>query len=105
MEGRERIQVAEQVNSLKRKHPEYWGPRLEALFLNGLSALMEGRRRDANLAGLLRILSDRDYRREVLENVENKGVINFWTHDFRAMPPEVCVLAVDKLREATRERS
>ncbi len=57
-----------------------WGTRMEHIFRNVLYALLEYQ--NADLADVLRMLSEKEFRAEVLRKVTNRQVIYFWQHEF-----------------------
>lgn len=57
-----------------------WGNRMEHIFRNVLYALLEYR--EASLPDVLRMLSEKDFRSEVLGKVTNPQVRYFWEHEF-----------------------
>jgi energy-coupling factor transporter ATP-binding protein EcfA2 len=57
-----------------------WGNRMEHIFRNVLYALLEYQ--NADLSGILRMLSEKDFRAEVLLSVTNTQVIYFWQVEF-----------------------
>ena len=57
-----------------------WGNRMEHIFRNVLYALLEYR--DASLPDVLRMLSEKDFRSDVLGKVTNPQVRYFWEHEF-----------------------
>lgn len=65
--------------------PNFWGPRMEHIFRNALWSLVhtEG----TTLADVPRILLDRSYRRDILKNVPEGPVRDFWTKEFERYNP------------------
>lgn len=57
-----------------------WGNRMEHIFRNVLYSLLEYQ--TANLADVLRMLSEKDFRAAVLQRVTNPQVIYFWQTEF-----------------------
>lgn len=57
-----------------------WGSRMEHIFRNVLYALLEYG--DASLPDILRVLSEKDFREEVLRSVTNPQVIYFFKQEF-----------------------
>lgn len=57
-----------------------WGPRMEHIFRNVLYALLEYQ--EASLPDVLRMLSEKEFRAQVLTRVSNPQVIYFWQHEF-----------------------
>jgi hypothetical protein len=60
--------------------PDAWGVRMEHILRNALFALFE--QREATLADILRLLSDKDYRKSVARALENEHVRSFWLNEY-----------------------
>ena len=63
---------------------EFWGPRLEHILRNSLLALLE--RPDSSLSDVLRMLTDREFRREVTLYLPNRTVREFWLREYEEYP-------------------
>jgi Helicase HerA, central domain len=57
-----------------------WGSRMEHIFRNVLYALLEYQ--DADLSDILRMLSEKEFRAQVLTKVHNPQVLYFWQVEF-----------------------
>lgn len=57
-----------------------WGQRLEYILRNAILAMLD--QPSADLTDLLRLLRDDDYRKEVVENIQNEPVKDFWVHEY-----------------------
>ena len=57
-----------------------WGPRLEYILYNAVSALLDCR--DETLLGVNRLLTDRDYRARVVEQIKDPFIKSFWVEEF-----------------------
>ena len=55
-----------------------WGPRLEHILRNALFALLD--QPEATLADVLRLLSDKTFRKAVAPKITNRQVYDFWVH-------------------------
>ena len=64
----------------KKMWPEAWGVRMEHILRNVLMALLE--QPSANLHDILRVLSDRKYRRSIAQSLRNETVKNFLLKEF-----------------------
>jgi hypothetical protein len=64
----------------KKMWPEAWGVRMEHILRNVLMALLE--RPDSTMTDVLRVLSDRAFRKEVVKTVKNKTVRTFFELEF-----------------------
>lgn len=71
--------VSELIGVLKRMF-ESWGPRLEYILRYALLALLDYP--NATMLDITRILTDKRFRNEVLQYVEDPVVRNFWTVEF-----------------------
>ena len=60
--------------------PELWSSRMEYILNNTILALLEYP--DATILGINRLLSDKDYRRKVVDNVKDPIVKSFWNNEF-----------------------
>jgi hypothetical protein len=61
-----------------------WGPRLEYILRNTLLAILEYP--NATLMHVLRMLTDDDFRKDVLEYVKDPLILNFWKDEFGSRP-------------------
>ena len=57
-----------------------WGQRLEYILRNALLAMLD--QPQANLTDLLRLLRDETYRKQVIQNIQNESVKDFWVHEY-----------------------
>lgn len=64
----------------KKLWADAWGVRMEHVLRQSLYALLEYG--EATLPDVLRMLTDKTFRREVLEHVKNEQVRTFWTEEF-----------------------
>lgn len=69
------------VEAMKKIWHDSWGPRLEHILRNALLALLE--QPGASLADVLRILTDKGYRKHVAGHCANAEVRAFWLKEFR----------------------
>lgn len=68
------------LDIFKKMWSEAWGVRMEHVLRNALFALLEYG--EATLADILRMISDRSFRRKVAEALTNKPVRTFWLDEF-----------------------
>ena len=68
------------MESFKKLWDEAWGVRMEHILRNAMFALLEYG--DATLPDLLRLLSDKSFRAQVITRVRNEQVRAFWTKEF-----------------------
>jgi hypothetical protein len=64
----------------KKMYSDSWGPRLEHILRNCLLSLVEYP--NTSMLGIMRILVDKEYRRKVVEKIENPMVKSFWVDEF-----------------------
>jgi CxxC-x17-CxxC domain-containing protein len=64
----------------KKIWPDVWSPRMEYILNNCILALLEYP--DSTLLGINRMLSDKDYRKEVVSKITDPVVRAFWTDEF-----------------------
>lgn len=64
----------------KKIWPDVWSPRMEYILNNCILALLEYP--DSTLLGINRMLSDKDYRKEVVSKIIDPVVKAFWTDEF-----------------------
>lgn len=57
-----------------------WGQRLEYILRNALLAMLD--QPSADLTDLLRLLRDDTYRKQVVANIQNEPVKDFWVHEY-----------------------
>src|SRR5262252_8644697 len=65
---------------LKKMWADSWGVRMEHILRNVLLALLE--QTDATLSDVLRLLSDRNYRKKISRSLKNRTVRNFLQNEF-----------------------
>lgn len=67
----------------KKMYSDSWGPRLEHILRNCLLALVEYP--NTSMLGIMRILVDDKYRRQVVAKISNPMVKSFWEDEFGKM--------------------
>ncbi|MBI5412330.1 type IV secretion system DNA-binding domain-containing protein [Candidatus Peregrinibacteria bacterium] len=80
----------------KKMYAESWGPRLEHILRNTILALTEFP--GASMLGIMRILVDDDYRRKVVNTIENPMVKSFWLDEFGKMEPKFRTEAISPIQ-------
>lgn len=83
--------ASELIGVLKRMF-ESWGPRLEYILRYSLLALLDYP--NATMLDITRILTDKKFRNEVLEYVQDPVVRNFWTVEFASWNDKFAAEAV-----------
>lgn len=68
------------VSSLKKIWADSWGPRLEYILRNTILALLDYP--SSTILGILRMLSDKNYRKKVVEKIADPVVKSFWINEF-----------------------
>lgn len=72
------------LETFRKQWPQAWGVRMEHVLRNALYALLE--RDDASLPDILRLFSDKKFRKAVARKIENAVVKEFWTAEFENYP-------------------
>jgi type IV secretory pathway TraG/TraD family ATPase VirD4 len=72
------------VEVFKKIWADSWGPRLEYILRNAFLALLDYE--EATLADVLRLLSDREFRKRVALNISQKQVYEFWMKEYEHYP-------------------
>lgn len=80
------------LETFRKQWPQAWGVRMEHVLRNALYALLE--RDDASLPDILRLFSDKKFRKTVARKVENPVVKEFWTTEFENYPARLRAEAV-----------
>lgn len=68
------------VSSLKKIWADSWGPRLEYILRNTILALLDYP--SSTMLGIMRMLSDKSYRKKVVDNISDPVVKSFWVNEF-----------------------
>jgi len=77
--------AAGMVEVFKKLWPDEWGPRLEHLLRNVVFVLLENP--GSTFGDIPRLLSDRDFRRQLVARVSNEMVRSFWEKEFAGYSP------------------
>jgi type IV secretory pathway TraG/TraD family ATPase VirD4 len=72
------------LETLRKLWPDAWGVRMEHVLRGSLYALLE--RDGSTLPDILRLYTDKAFRREVTTRVRNEVVRRFWTDEFENYP-------------------
>jgi energy-coupling factor transporter ATP-binding protein EcfA2 len=73
------------VAAFKSIWRDSWGPRLEYILYNAVSALLDCR--DATLLGVNRILTDEKYRNQVISQIVDPFIRSFWAEEYAGYDP------------------
>jgi type IV secretory pathway TraG/TraD family ATPase VirD4 len=79
-EDRIALAASGMLEVLKKMWPEAWGVRMEHILRNVLMALLE--RPDATLHDVLRVINDKDFRKEVTKSTRNETVRTFLEEEY-----------------------
>lgn len=74
------LAVSGLLEVFKKRWSDAWGVRMEHVLRNSLFALIE--KGDATLPDVLRLLTDKQYRREVVRGLTNEPVKQFWESEY-----------------------
>ncbi len=80
------------IETFKKLWPDAWGVRMEHVLRNSLYALLE--RDGSTLPDILRMYSDKAFRRGVMASVTNPVVRAFWKSEFANYPPRYAAEAL-----------
>ncbi|MFY0602716.1 MAG: type IV secretion system DNA-binding domain-containing protein [Flavobacteriaceae bacterium] len=64
-----------------------WGPKLSHILRNCLLALLD-QPQQMNFSDILKILREKEFRKECIKNIENKEVKTFFDHEFKQYNPK-----------------
>jgi len=74
------LAVSTVLSIFKKLYGHSWGPRLEYIFRNVLLALSDYE--DANFLDIMRMLTDKNFRKKVLLQVQDPIIKDFWEKEF-----------------------
>lgn len=80
------------IQVFKHLWRDSWGPRLEYILRNSLLSLLDYP--DSNLADILTILSDKEFRKKVMPHIENRQIKEFWVKEFDKYPERLRAEAI-----------
>jgi len=80
------------VGTFKKIWSQSWGPRLEHILRNCILTLMSYAQ--ASLLDIQPLLTDPNFRSDVLHTVKDNAVRNFWYKEFNLMPPNLRAEAI-----------
>ncbi|MDD4352225.1 MAG: type IV secretion system DNA-binding domain-containing protein [Candidatus Gracilibacteria bacterium] len=84
------------VSIFKRIYGESWGPRLEHVLRNTILALLEYP--NSSMLGIMRILTDADYREKVVASVTDPVVKSFWEDEFANFPARELPMVISPIQ-------
>lgn len=80
------------LETLRKLWPNAWGVRMEHVLRNSLYALLE--QEGSTLPDILRLYSDKAYRKSVARSIQNAVVKEFWTTEFENYPARLRAEAI-----------
>lgn len=88
--------VAGLMSTFKKIWQDAWSARMEYILTNTLLALLEYP--DATLLGVNRMLSDKDFRKKVVDNISDVSVKSFWVDEFAKYTERMAAEAVPAIQ-------
>jgi len=73
------------VSAFRSLWSESWGPRLEFILWNSVSALLHAQ--NASLLGINRLLTDDNYRRKIVSQIDDPFLRNYWEKEYESYDP------------------
>lgn len=80
------------LEAFKKIWSDSWGPRMEHILRNALLALLD--QPESAMTDVLRLLSDRDFRRSAMTRVANSQVREFWLREYESYPARFRIEAI-----------
>jgi hypothetical protein len=80
------------IGIFKKIWADSWGPRLEYVLRNAILALLDYE--GSTLLGITRLMVDKDYRKEVIEKIQDPVVKSFWVNEYSKYPDRFQVEAI-----------
>ena len=84
------------MSTFKKIWVDAWSARMEYILSNTLLALLEYP--DSTLLGVNRMLSDKDFRKKVVDNISDAAVKAFWTEEFAKYTERMAAEAVPAIQ-------
>ncbi|MGC9605496.1 MAG: type IV secretion system DNA-binding domain-containing protein [Minisyncoccia bacterium] len=84
------------MSTFKKIWEDAWSARMEYILTNTLLALLEAP--GSTLLGVNRMLSDKDYRREIVSHIKDPSVKAFWTKEFASYTERMAAEAVPAIQ-------
>ncbi|MFH0755484.1 MAG: type IV secretion system DNA-binding domain-containing protein [bacterium] len=88
--------VAGLMSTFKKIWVDAWSARMEYILTNALLALIEYP--DATLLGVNRMLSEKDYRKKIVDNVKDVSVKSFWLDEFAKYTEKMAAEAIPAIQ-------
>jgi DNA helicase HerA-like ATPase len=90
------VAVAGLLDVFRKIWPDDWGPRLEHLLRNVLFTLVE--RPGSTFADIPKLLADKNFRSDVISDLSNESVREFWVDEFARYSPGFRAVVVAPLQ-------
>ncbi|TSC57043.1 MAG: Uncharacterized protein G01um101418_75 [Parcubacteria group bacterium Gr01-1014_18] len=84
------------IGVFKKIWADSWGPRLEYLLRNAILALLDYP--ESTLLGVVRMLSDKEYRKKVVAKIQDPVVKAFWTDEFAKYTDKFATEAISPIQ-------
>jgi DNA helicase HerA-like ATPase len=84
------------IQVFKHLWSDSWGPRLEYILRNCLLSLLDYP--NATLSDILKLLSDKDFRKKVIPYIKAEQIKDFWTKEFDKYPERLRAEAVSPIQ-------
>ena len=84
------------IQVFKHLWSDSWGPRLEYILRNCLLSLLDYPNSD--LSDILRLLSDKDFRKKVIPFISNKQIKEFWIKEYDKYPERLRTEAISPIQ-------
>jgi CxxC-x17-CxxC domain-containing protein len=84
------------VGVFKKLWADSWGPRLEYILRNAVLAILDYP--GSTLLGVVRMLSDKKYRKSVVANIQDPVVKSFWQREFSSYADKFATEAVSPIQ-------
>jgi len=84
------------MSTFKKIWEDAWSARMEYILTNTLLALLEAK--DSTLLGVNRMLSDKEYRKSIVEQIKDPSVRSFWTKEFANYTERMAAEAVPAIQ-------
>lgn len=84
------------IQVFKHLWSDSWGPRLEHILRNSLLSLLDYP--EANFSDILKLLSDKNFRKEVAPFIQNEQIREFWTKEFDKYPERLRAEAISPIQ-------
>lgn len=93
---RRHLVVSGLMSTFKKIWEDAWSARMEYILTNTLLALLEAP--NTTLLGVNRMLSDKEYRKEIISHVNDPSVKNFWVKEFANYTERMAAEAVPAIQ-------